>query len=421
MATKRIPIDQVILGMFVTGIDQPWFQTPFLTHRFLLRKSTQIAKLRGANIRFVDIDTERGVDVESTPEELSSDTLEPTTPDLPSAYQLLEARIEQMPESVKAKPLSEELNAVREAKEQMMGEVKELLDSVRTSGVVNGSQVKELSEEIIEATVGHEEAYAALIRTREFSPALYDHALSVSTLTVLLGRILGFEKEQLEHLAMGALLHDIGLLQLPTNVINPVGSLSPSDRSLFESHPKMGVDILKHSKQIPEEVMRLVSEHHAVSQPSSKPGPNTGLDISYGSKLIRVIDQYDELLSGHGQPAPFPVKDALRELYQLGQKNQLDQQLVAHLVSQIGIYPLYSLVQLNSGERGIVTAVTPGQLLRPVVLVIQDPNLQPYPDPMPINFSSLDDQGTALEIVEVLDAEKEGVRVEEILSNWATL
>lgn len=75
-----------------------------------------------------------------------------------------------------------------------MGEVKELLDSVRTSGVVNGSQVKELSEEIIEATVGHEEAYAALIRTREFSPALYDHALSVSTLTVLLGRILGFEK-----------------------------------------------------------------------------------------------------------------------------------------------------------------------------------------------------------------------------------
>ncbi len=116
MATKRIPIDQVILGMFVTGIDQPWFQTPFLTHRFLLRKSTQIAKLRGANIRFVDIDTERGVDVESTPEELSSDTLEPTTPDLPSAYQLLEARIEQMPESVKAKPLSEELNDVREAK-----------------------------------------------------------------------------------------------------------------------------------------------------------------------------------------------------------------------------------------------------------------------------------------------------------------
>ena len=94
---------------------------------------------------------------------------------------------------------------------------------------------------------------------------------------------------------------------------------------------------------------------------------------------------------------------------------------MAHLVSQIGIYPLYSLVQLNSGERGIVTAVTPGQLLRPVVLVIQDPNLQPYPDPMPINFSSLDDQGTALEIVEVLDAEKEGVRVEEILSNWATL
>jgi putative nucleotidyltransferase with HDIG domain len=421
MATKRISIDQIRLGMYVTGIDLPWIQTPFLTHRFLLRKSTQIAKLREANIRFVDIDTDRGVDAENTPEETLPETPEPTTPDLPDAYHILEARIEQMPESVRAKPLSEELHDVREAKEEMMGEVREMLDSVRTSGVVNGSQAKEISEEIIEATVGHEEAYAALIRTREFSPALYDHALSVSTLAVLLGRILGFEREQLNHLAMGALLHDIGLLQLPANLMNPVRSLSSSDRSLFESHPKIGVDILKNSKQIPEEVMRLVSEHHVISQSSSKSDTKTGIDFSHACKLIQVVDRYDEFLSGQGQPPPLPVKDALRELYQLGQKNELDQQLVSHLVSQIGIYPLYSLVQLNSGERGIVTAVTPGQLLHPVVLVIQDPNRQPDPEPMPINFSSLDNQGSALEIVNVLDAEKEGVRVEEILSNWATL
>lgn len=402
--------------MYVVGIDRPWIQTPFLTHRFALRNHAQIDKLKKVGIAFVDIDTDRGVDVpasERTQHDLT------TAPEQP--FTAAESKLATLPEATRGKSLSAELHEVREVREQMLCEVREILDSVRTSGVVDGHHVKNLSQEIINKTLGHEDAYAALVRTREFSPDLYEHALSVGTLAVLMGRLLGYDETRLEHLAMGAMLHDIGLLRLPPELVRPVGTLSKADRSLFDSHPSLGVEILKNSKGIPDDVMRLVLEHHIASlEQAHSDGSLTDM-LSHSCRLIRIIDHYDELLTGQDTARPLPVQDALRELYQLSQQHVLDQNLVEHLISQIGIYPLYSLVQLNTGERGIVTSVTPGQLLKPVVLLIQDPERKIYPEPIPVNFSTQPESGASLNIVDVLDAEKEGVQVEEVLANWVAL
>lgn len=96
----------------------------------------------------------------------------------------------------------------------------------------------------------------------------------------------------------------------------------------------------------------------------------------------------------------------------------LNQPMVTQIINQIGLYPIYSVVELNTGERGIVTTLNPKQLLRPVVLMYQDKNKQPYPIPMPLNFASRTIDDEPLEIVRVIDPEEHQINVEEFLSDW---
>ena len=414
MSIKKIPIDSLRLGMFIVGFDRSWLETPFLTHRFLVKKVSQVTKIREAGIRYVEIDTKQGLDdaqpqVDEIPE--SSD---------PDPTIQLEEELAKLPADSQGRPLSNELHHARDLRKEMLGEVKDVLDQVRTSGVVDGGKAKEVAEDIIARTIGHEDALAALIRTREFSPDLYDHSLSVCTLSVLLGRLLGYEKHLLHQLSMGALLHDIGLLQLPTNVVRPRRLLSETEQKLYHQHPILGVEILKKSDGISEEVIEMIALHHQ-STFSDLQEDGSPIEWNTASRVLRVVDAYDELLTGQGLQKPMPVKDALSELYQRGQRNELDLPLVSHLINQIGIYPIYSLVELNTGERGIITAITPGQLLYPVVLVIQDENRQPYDNPIPINFATRLPEEPPLQITDVLDAEKEGVSVEEVLADWVAL
>ncbi|RMH08289.1 MAG: HD-GYP domain-containing protein [Nitrospirae bacterium] len=421
MAIRRIPVEQVTLGMYIVGFDQSWLNTPFLTHRFLLNRPTQLARLRRSGVRYVDIDTDRGVDVDS--EQPIDGVASPTShaPSPLNADTLLNLQLAKLPPTAHGTSLSRELVEAKQMRQQMLEDVRNMLWEIRTSGIVPSNQVKQISETVIAHTLNHAETVAALIRTREFSPDLYDHSLSVCTLAVLVGRLMGYDERRLLYLAMGALLHDIGLLGLPSHLLKPLRSLSPMEQSLYDRHPFLGRNMVEASPAIPDEVAWLISTHHiAPAQHLAQPEPVSEEAMAH-SRLIRVVDEYDQLLTGQGYHPPLPVREALSELYQQGQRGELDLSMVSHLISQIGIYPLYSLVELSTGERGIVTSITPGQLLYPIVLIIQGPDHRFYAEPLPVNFATRTSAESPLEIVNVLDAEQEGIHVEEVLADWMTL
>ncbi|MCA9422507.1 MAG: hypothetical protein KC592_15915, partial [Nitrospira sp.] len=132
-------------------------------------------------------------------------------------------------------------------------------------------------------------------------------------------------------------------------------------------------------------------------------------------------DEYDELLSGHRTGNPLPVRTALSTLYQQGKKGLLDGELVSTFINLVGIYPTYALVELSTGERGIVTANSRENLLHPTILLIQDAIHQPLSEPIPFNFSVLSSQESRPEIVQVLPPEQVGIDLDAALENWMTL
>lgn len=420
MAIKRIPIDSVIVGMYLCGIDQSWLNTPFLLHRFPIKTQTDIHKLKTCGILAIDIDTERGIDVPPPPAPIA---LEDQGAPPPSTLSLSpeEERIAHLPEDLKGVSLALELTTIKHTRDQFLDEVHELLDALAKTGQVEVEKMNACSQSIIEETLHHEEAYIALIRTREFSPALYDHALTVSTLAILLGRASGLDDADLQYLGTAGLLHDVGLLYLPTQLQRPLKTLSATELAIYQTHPQRGVDGLAKNPNLAPKVLRLISEHHEALDGTGFPAKLSGENIDLSSRILRIADEYDELLSGHQNAETLSVRTALQLLFQKGNRGALDPALVARFINVIGIYPTYSLVELNTGERGIVTGNSRDNLLQPMILLIQDADHQPLSEPIPLNFSVLSTEAAKPQIISVLSPEEAGISVESVLEEWITL
>jgi putative nucleotidyltransferase with HDIG domain len=420
MAIKRIPIASLKPGMYLVGLDRSWIATPFFSHKFLVDKQAQIDKLKQISVRFVDIDTGKGLDVEG-PARLVETPPEPPPTEAPVVAQMSEPdpilAVQAQPE-LHGTDLKEEFSEARKVRKEMMASVRDLLGSVRTSGTVDTVQTKKVAEQVITTTLAHDQAIVALIRTRQFNPELYDHALSVSTLAVLLARLLGYGQERLQTIAMAGLVHDVGLLRLPQNLLLVRRAFTPSEQKLYDSHPMLGMEVLKQSGGFSADVLEIVARHHA---PPPRSADEREGSLAEFTRLIQVADAYDQLLTGQGDRPPLPVRDALRLLYKEGQASRVDAELTAHLISQIGIYPLYSFVELNTGHRGIVASIQPGELLKPMVLLTHGPDRRPYEEPMPVNLAAGPSENAPLEITTVLDPEEAGVNVEAMLADWVAI
>ena len=394
MALKTIPLSSTRIGMFLCGIDRPWIDTPFIRHRFFIKSSNDISKLHACGVREITIDTDKGLDLPANPEELeNTQETQQDDPQKPKPVAKTFSvppevkRIQELPITVKGTSLAGELTSTKMTKQAMLDSVKDILHTLSKTGGVAFEEVQSITHSIMAETLNHEEAYIDLICSREFSPALHDHALAVSTLAVLFGRSIGLDNSILQHLASAGLLHDVGLIKIPQSLHRPINQLSKSELGIYFSHPSRGIELLSQQSPLPEEVETIIREHHVTGDGTGHPAELSLDQIQIPSRILRIVDEYEEWLSGHQTGTPQSTRNALQHLYQQGKKGALDHDLVASFISLIGIYPTYSLVELSTGERGIVTGNSPENLLEPTILLIQDAEHQPLPEPIPFNLS----------------------------------
>jgi HD-GYP domain-containing protein (c-di-GMP phosphodiesterase class II) len=409
MALKRIPVDSLKVGMYVAGFDRSWLSTSFLTHSFLIKTADQIHKLKQSGVAEVDIDPSRGLDHCQEPRAAESPASEAMPAPEPPPDDAGEAP------SVSLHALGADLATAVQAREEMLQAVEHAFEHVATKELVNSQEIKHVVTDMMPKVLGHQAAFLALIRTRKFDPALRDHVLSVCTLSLIMGKALGYDEKRLRTLAMGAMLHDVGMLRLPNYMLRLSKTLSKPEMELYQTHPRLGVTLLQKSGGFHTDILRIVVEHHATLDQSGYPADVPGRQTGEMSQLVMIADRYDEMLTGQLGVTPISPRDALSRLYMDANAHRLNQELVAQFIKVIGVYPLYSVVVLSSGDRGIVTGITPGKLHQPVVLLVKDAEGHPYAPPIPLDLSAEKDGSSQQSIVSLLDAEQEGIRVEEYL------
>ncbi len=294
---------------------------------------------------------------------------------------------------------------------------KDLMTSVRMGKTPNIKKVKRVVQGIVDQILNEETSLIGLTTLRDYDEYTFTHSVNVCIFSVAIGRRLGLNKLQLYDLGLAALFHDIGKQRVPTEVLNKSGGLTDDEWRLIAAHPWLGVLTLfqlRGQQEFPYRAMVVAMEHHMKTDLTGYPRPIRPRKMSMYSKIVAVADGFDAATSRRSyQTTPMNPALVMQEMRD-NPRRGMDPVLVKAFVNLTGIYPVGTLVVLDTFELGIVHAVNPLQdmLSRPIVRVISDAmgNLI-HPGEL-IDLADRDESGSFRRtIIKTENPERYGIRV----------
>ncbi len=400
---KRIAIQDLQPGMYVAGMDQSWFQTPFLRHKWLVKRDDEITLLRNYGIQTVFIDTEKGRDVPMTSSvQESSQTT--ATADLPLSSPHLDIG-----------PNPEDIEAARLLRAEAISTLDLFFRQMESPSPQQILEVRGVVSTLLDGLLEHQAAMVSLIQMRRFDATLATHGVDTGVLAMAIGQKNGCHPSQLKLLGLAALVHDIGQLRLPLNLLRKVKAYSPQDHKLIQAHCDMGEAIINQYHDFPDESKRMVLQHHERLDGSGYPKGIMGHDISELTQILSIADTYDAQISGRCSQPPVPPSRALSELYRAAAAGQYASTLVQQLIHLLGVYPIGSLVRLNTGEQAVVVWVHSHSRLTPTIKLLKNASGQPYTEQDIIDLSSQTHNDTSRSIQESIDPHEAGWDMTKIL------
>lgn len=416
MMKKTIPIEQLTPGMYMVGVDQSWLKTPFLFHRRLLKRQEEIALLKQHGIRLVDIDPSRGLDVGEARGPADTGAPPRPTTDPAAAAVVTAADAHDPPGATPPSPrsLTDELAASRIVRDEALAAVRRVFEGVKTGGALDGAGLKQVVTALTERLLDHRASMTTLVllqQMRRANGSLFEHSVDVCVLALVVAKDHGMEPRAIEQLGLGALLHDIGQMRLPQTLLRKSGAFTKQERKLIRMHTKVGAMIVAQTQTLDTDCRRIVLEHHETMDGTGYPDGLAGDRLSLMSQIVGLVDRYDALASRRGgRPGMLPAQ-AIRALYHLGLNHRFDQALVERMIHSLGVYPVGSLVELNTGERGIVLAVNPTERLRPTVKLMWAASGRPYAVPSLLDLAAQRLADPERTIRRILDPVREGVDI----------
>jgi HD-GYP domain-containing protein (c-di-GMP phosphodiesterase class II) len=390
---KLIETSRLRPGLFVSRLDRPWLETPFVLQGFVVRTDDDIAQLR-RYCTHVFIDTERGDDIENLAEDRiryapGSRLRRRPSPTPPRGALPAAPGAEQSPYPV---PIEDEVELAFDLHRDTRGVVSKVLEDVRLGKSIDAPAVKDVVADIAESILRNPDAMTFLTQLRAQSQYLELHSINVCVFALVFGRHLGLSRDELRDLGLGALLHDVGYTQIPDHILDQTTKLSPEDLQIIRSHVDRGLQILQETSDIPAAALDLVRHHHERCNGSGYPRGLQGGAIGRPGLIGAIVDSYDAVTTDRPWREGVPPHEALRTLYSL--RGELyDQGLVAEFIEAIGIYPVGSIVELDTGDIGVVVASDPRHRLLPTVRLLVDAQGQRYEMLSTLNLRAL--QGSA--------------------------
>lgn len=387
---KKINIDQLKPGMYVSDLNCGWLDHPFLTNTFAVRSEATVDKIRSLGIRELYIDPERGDDVESAP------TKQEVSRDLENRLlQIAENQVEQpaavrlAEESPRAKRLHTEANRI----------VKNLMDNVRLGQQIELEKLEPMVENMVDSIFRNQDALLPLARLKHHDTYTFEHSVSVCALMVAFSRGMKLSQETIREIGMGALLHDVGKARVPDAILNKPAKLTDDEFSKMKNHVVQSVILLQDSPGISETALMVAGQHHERHDGTGYPNKLKGEEISLYGRMAAVVDVYDAISSDRVYHKGMPPPEALKKLLEWSD-HHFEPILVHNFIRAIGIYPSGTLVRLASDRLAVVTEQNEGNLLEPVVRVIYDVAAQHYLEPEIVDLARSQDRVTAFESYE---------------------
>lgn len=373
---KKIDSSQLRVGMAIHDLDCGWMEHPFVRAKFVLTSEDEIRKILRAGIRGVVIDCSKGLDVDEAP----------TLAEVQAQTEREVAEIAAKPVKPVRTTLADEMQRAVNIRRQAAGLVRTVMQDARLGKAVELDNVSPVVENITESILRNSGALLGLLRIKTKDDYTFLHSVSVCTLLVAFCRSRGMDEETIYQAGIGGLLHDTGKALVPDHILNKAGRLTDEEFAIIKKHPRDGYDILRQTPEIGQIPLDITLHHHERRDGTGYPDMQAEGQISELAQMAAIVDVYDAITSDRCYHKGMPAADALRKIYEWS-KFHFNPALTQEFMRCVGIYPVGTMVMLESGRLGVVVEPHETNLLTPKVNVFFNTRSQTYIRPELLDLS----------------------------------
>ncbi len=399
---KRIPISALKVGMYITDLNNDWIPHNTQRKRGVIKKEETVDKIRRMGVKYVYIDTAKGLDTQdSEPASEVDQRNEAALQDVGGEKPGLSAKV----------PLEEEIVVAQQIHSQAQNLVGDFLNNVKVGAALEVAPIHELADELQNSVLRNPNALSCLGRIREKDNYLLEHSVNLSVLMSLFGNHRGLSADVLHQTIVGALLHDLGKILTPDEILHKPGRLTPEEFEVMKLHARHSRDILAATDGIGEISVITAAQHHEKLNGTGYPEGLQGDEISEYGRMVAITDVYDAITADRVYHKGMTPTQGLKKLLEWS-GDHLDPVLVKQFIRCVGLYPVGALVLLESGRLGVVVEANDSDQRLPVVRVMYHTRFR-----MPITVETIDlsRPGNQDRIVRAVDPEDYRIDIHKFL------